>query len=569
MFDRRTFLRTGFSGALLGALARSGHGLARFGVKPGQWGVGSPPASSDPVLSLPFQPPSLTIDGLPFAKWFSGDSFTNREIPFHGAPPCDPLPEVTEESDIVVVGGGISGLATAYLLREHQPIVLEMHKRFGGAAQGERWGGTTYSLGNAYVITPDAGSFLANIYDELGLPEVVRVDDQDAHVELNDVVLDDFFDPRTHSPEEQRAFERYREVVLGMANVNYPDIPLPAGRDNQWILDLDQKTLRQDIEDQMGMPIPATLAAAIQAYCYSSFASGWEEISAASGWNFLAAEEFGRWVFPGGNSYMAQALWAKLKQAETPPFGPQRRMLRAGARAVDVRLTEDERVRVTYFDETGTCHGILAKKVVMSNPKFVATTMINDLAALDEDKASAIESLRYRAYVVVNVLLDAPIVRDFYDIFLLEDGSFPMSEAEAQAGSRVTDVLNGQFARRVDEPRSVLTLYWPLPFDFGRWTLLINDGYKDYACALVPQIKRMLELLDVGMAHVRQVRMTRWGHALPIAEPGLIASGVTAALQRPIQDKIFFVQQDNWALPAVENCLLDAEIYAPQISAGL
>jgi len=232
-------------------------------------------------------------------------------------------------------------------------------------------------------------------------------------------------------------------------------------------------------------------------------------------------------------------------------------------------MKRDGRVQVSYRDETGACKALSAKKVVMSNPKFTCAHMIHDLDALDGDKLAAIDSLKYRAYVVVNVLLDAPITRDFYDIFLLEDGSMPTSEGEAQQESRVTDVLNGQFARAFDVEKSVLTLYWPLPFEFGRWTILINDAFETYARALVPQIKRMLDLLDVGSGHVRQVRMTRWGHALPVALPGLIASGVTDALRRPIDDKIYFVQQDNWALPAVENCLLDAEIFVPGISAGL
>ena len=44
---------------------------------------------------------------------------------------------------------------------------------------------------------------------------------------------------------------------------------------------------------------------------------------------------------------------------------------------------------------------------------------------------------------------------------------------------------------------------------------------------------------------------------------------ITDQLRRPLDDRIYFVNQDNWALPAVENCLLDAEIYVPQIEAGL
>ena len=97
-----------------------------------------------------------------------------------------------------------------------------------------------------------------------------------------------------------------------MAEKSYPEIPLPEGKDNQWILDLDRKNFLQDIEDQMGMPMPPLLAAAVQGYFYSSFGAGMQNVSAASGWNFLAAEEFGRWVFPGGNAYMAWAMWQRL-----------------------------------------------------------------------------------------------------------------------------------------------------------------------------------------------------------------------------------------------------------------
>ncbi len=64
---------------------------------------------------------------------------------------------------MAVIGGGISGLATAYMLSEHRPVVFDIHPQFGGNAQGEAWRGTSYSLGSAYVITPDEGTFLERI----------------------------------------------------------------------------------------------------------------------------------------------------------------------------------------------------------------------------------------------------------------------------------------------------------------------------------------------------------------------------------------------------------------------
>ncbi len=569
MFTRRSFLQSGLSAAALGVLSRRGLSLtvpASTGIVPPV----IPLRESAPFAPISTNPTSVMVDGLPFSDWYTGDDFRhNADIPFHGNERCfhgglPPAP--TEEVDIAVVGGGISGLSTAYLLRNHRPVVFEIHNRFGGAAQGEVWGDTHYSLGNAYVITPDAGGFLENLYRELGLDKVVRVNEGDFEFETHGQIIRDLFGPTGPTPADARAFARYREIVLNMANVDYPDIPLPAGKDNQWILDLDRKTFRQDIEEQMGMPVPARLAAAIQAYCYSSFAAGWEEISAASGWNFLAAEEYGRWVFPGGTPYMATQFWNALAKLDAGQRVPR---LRAGTRVVDVRLTVNDRVQVTYTGADGKCRSLLAKSVAMCCPKMVCKNILHDIQTLDPPKFAAMDHLRYRAYVVVNVLLHQPVRTDFYDVFLLGDGAFAMSEPQAQADSRVIDMLSGHYARKKDSPSGVLTLYWPLPFNFGRWTLLTEPSWQNYAAAVVPQIRSMLRLLHLGPEAVTQVRLTRWGHAMPIAQPNLMADGVIDHLRRPIGNKIFFIHQDNWALPAVENCLLDAEIFVPHISAAL
>jgi hypothetical protein len=425
-------------------------------------------------------------------------------------------------------------------------------------------------LGGAYVITPDPGSFLNRIYRQIGLHRVVRTYEGTDPVELGGEILHDFWSGSASPPEEAAAYQQYANVVLDMGYNNYPDIPLPEGADNQWILDLDQKTLRQDIEDRMGMPVPPLLASAIQAYCYSSFCAGWEEISAAGGWNFLAAEEFGRWVFPGGNAFIVHAFWKKLNEL-VRPHGQycNVELLRAGRMVVDVRLAPNDRVQVTYRDTDGAFRSLLAKRVVMCCSQLLCKHIVHDLFNLDLPKFDAIHMLDSRAYVVANVLLDAPVALDFYDIFLLGDGDYPMSEGEWSVFSRVIDVLNGHYARQQQIPRSVLTLYWPLCASNGRFSLIHDQAWQDYAERLAPQVRSTLDMLGVEHSAVRQVRMTRWGHAVPLTKPGLIANGTVDLLRRPIDDRIYFVNQDNWALPAVENCLLDAEIYVPQIEAAL
>ncbi|NUQ46334.1 MAG: NAD(P)-binding protein [Phycisphaerae bacterium] len=571
MPSRRSFIKGGLGAFTLGLLARRGWGLPRVG--PNDPGC-VPMRDSIPILRIPRHPASVTVDGMPFADGWFGDSFPDGAIPFHSVenafPPEGQPPEPTEEVDIAIVGGGISGLATAYLLRRWRPVLFELHERCGGTSQGEVWADTRYSLGGAYIIVPDEGDFLDQLYRELRLDQAYRLSEGDDPMELNDQIRFDFWTGAGLSPEEQLAFQRYAEVVAYMAEESYPEIPLPPGEDNTWILALDNRTLKEDIEDQMGMTAPPLLAAGIQSYCYSSFGAGWEELSAAAGWNFIAAEEYGRWVFPGGNSYLATRMWERLAAIDQgQPAGGARRLLRAGCRVVDVRLRPNDRIQVTWRDCQGGFRSLLARRVVMCCPKHVAKHVVQDLAQLDPEKWNAMNGVPFRAYVVANVLLEAPVALDFYDIFLLGNGQYPTSSDEAEAWSRVTDMLSGHYARRQNVPRGVLTLYWPLPYPSGRFDLIVPESWNNYATAIVPQIRKMLDLLSVPHSAVRQVRLTRWGHAMPVPLPGTIANGVADALRRPIEDRIFFVNQDNWALPAVENCLLDAAHFEPQIRAGL
>jgi hypothetical protein len=63
--------------------------------------------------------------------------------------------------------------------------------------------------------------------------------------------------------------------------------------------------------------------------------------------------------------------------------------------------------------------------------------------------------------------------------------------------------------------------------------------------------------------------VARWGHPLPVAATGLIAGGVVDRIRQPFRDRGFFVEQDNWALPAFETAATEALLWAPEIAKRL
>ncbi len=101
------------------------------------------------------------------------------------------------------------------------------------------------------------------------------------------------------------------------------------------------------------------------------------------------------------------------------------------------------------------------------------------------------------------------------------------------------------------------------------FTIVGESDWQAYAELGASQIRRGLETIGMSAADIAQVRLTRWGHAMPFAQPGQIADGLAETVRRPIAERIWFVNQDNWLLPAVETCLEEAFSFTDAIRSRL
>jgi len=450
------------------------------------------------------------------------------------------LPTPTEKAPVVIIGGGMSGLMSAYLLREHNPLVLEQAPRLGGNARAEVWQGLEYALGAAYFLEPEEGTPLRTMMNEIGVHCPAK--------ETSDPIV---FEGKKYAkfwegesdPSQSSAFKKYQkylhDVFNGKNGRRYPDLPF----ESDWIKKLDEISLVDKLQKDLG-PLHPHILSAVDRYCWTSFNGKGDEISAAAGLNFLAAEAGKVWVAPGGNAAVAEALAKKL---------PADR-LRTGAVVFQVTQASDK-VVVSYEDAEGKFRAVEAGAVVMACPKFVAKKLLPQIEA---ERVEAIDRVKYRSFLVANVMLKKSVRPLFYDLFFL--GKAPAE----QAG--VVDTVLADFARP-EAKQSVLTLYKAMPYDGARGQIYAPDSYARYRAEFEQTIaKEVMPVLGLNASDIVDIRLTRWGHPIPVAEKGRIADGTVAALRKPFRDRVFFVEQDNWLLPALETAANEAFHFAPQVA---
>ena len=59
-------------------------------------------------------------------------------------------PPATQKHDVVIVGGGVSGLTSAYLMRDKDFLLLEKEPHWGGNSYLEEYNGVAYATGGAF-----------------------------------------------------------------------------------------------------------------------------------------------------------------------------------------------------------------------------------------------------------------------------------------------------------------------------------------------------------------------------------------------------------------------------------
>ena len=239
-----------------------------------------------------------------------------------------------------------------------------------------------------------------------------------------------------------------------------------------------------------------------------------------------------------------------------------KRKLRPASLVFDVKYTDDG-VLVRYLDKDQKIHTIQAQAVVMSCPKFIAEHLIDDL---EPERREVIKSIRYRSYLVANVCLRQRLEDNFYDLYFFRGNRENLNQVtKAAQKQKISDAVYGNFAKPQSD-KTILTVFRGFPYDGARPKLLAPEAYENYRKEFEQQIfEEILPPLGVKKENVADVRLARWGHPLPVCEVGNIKNRRIDLLRKPFKDRVFFIEQDNWTLPAFETTFYEAHTFTPQI----
>jgi hypothetical protein len=503
------------------------------------------PVSADPIMKL----------ADPSQKDFAGDRFTRPHAAlWHKADYIKAkggIPNPSETVNVAVVGGGISGLTAAYSLQDLNPVVLDQATQFGGNAKGESWEGASYTIGAAYIDVPEEGSFVAAMLHDLGLDAQWKTETgKDEAITFKGKYTAPFWQGVT-DPANAHEFKRVYDYLIEFGENSLPALPpVPGDTAGRAALDkLDAISFTQWIQNSLGKIHPH-VEELLREYCWSSFGADADEVSAAQGLNFICADLVTVAAFPGGNSAITQALYDRLRK-KLPPCS-----LRPGCMVLDI--SQDAKgVRVCYEGPDGALKTLLAKSCVVASAKFIAKVLVNGMPDVQQD---AIDTMDYRAYVVANVLLKNTIQSPGYDIYCLQ-GTVP-KDPKADIATRVyTDMTFSTWAQSDQTQHAVLSFFRPYAYDGGRKDIYDPSTYTTLQNEFQKAIPGFLTGMGLNPNDVVGIRLSRWGHALPVAAVGMISGG-TLEIASAAVGNVFFGQQDNWASPCFESSVASAHTAA-------
>jgi monoamine oxidase len=413
-----------------------------------------------------------------------------------------PEQPVSKRYEVIIVGGGVSGLSAAYFLRDRDFLLLEKEPHWGGNAYREEYRGQGFATGSAF---DEKGTVSQQLAQEIGLI-LLSINCPDPSIMGGKWIPDLWrtgLDQLPYPASVRESFKKFRSEFLKL------DPEKDAGH-------LDSVPLSHYLKDSA-----PEVKQWWDAYGPSNWGATSDDTSAlvaADEFKSLNVEEDARLTLPGGNG----AFSAKLAAVLQPKHGEQ---MIADATIVSVVHQKSE-VHVTYIT-AGQLHTVAAKYVVMATPKFITARLVSGLPAAQHD---AMLAFRYCPYPVINMIFDKTVYNRAYDTWC--------------PGNAFSDFIVADWVLQKQggyvQKNNILTFYTPL-LEAQRSTLLQLDSCQRLATQVLADFRKLQP--EFESVEPVEVHFYRRGHPMFVPAPGNFTKVIPIA-NKPL-DRIYFANTDS------------------------
>jgi oxygen-dependent protoporphyrinogen oxidase len=437
-------------------------------------------------------------------------------------------PPASAKHDVIIVGGGVSGLTAAYRLQHRDFLLLEKEPHWGGNAYAMEYEGTTYATGSAFLVNDEYAYPFAK---EIGL-ELLPVNSPDASIIRGELVPDTWgegLDKLPYPPAVRDSFKKFKQEMLAID-----------------VAKRGKEIYNKPFSDFL-KAYPVELKQWWDSFGPSNWGATSEDTSAGLAIDNLQ-EMVGesrvddRYTWPGGLG----AVTKKLAEILQPKYKDR---MQTGATIVAV-VPEKEEVHVTYM-LGGELKTVAAKAVIMATPKFITRRIVE---GLPEKQSEAMHQIRYIPYPVVNLIFDRPVFNHGYDTWC--------------PGNTFTDFVVADWVIQKQpgyrQKFNIISCYTPMKEE-DRGYLLNEIGARKIAANVLADFQKLMPGLNVDPI---EVHIYRRGHPLYMSTPGLYTQ--VQPLARHPMDRVFFANTDSEGPESTTNAgILAAQRAVKEVEARL
>jgi protoporphyrinogen oxidase len=529
----------------------------RIGLQSGQWALLSGMMPSVLQSCLPFQGEEKAITGSllgpPAAR-----GHLLREGKF-------PLPTAEKQCEVLIIGGGITGLTAARALQKQGRDwqLLEMADHVGG---NSFWGENQVSAfpwGAHYLPIPDGQQpDLVRFLEETGVIEGYDAQKRPifneqylCHAPAERVyhkgIWFDGLIPLPHlSKEDHQQLKRYNDLMhqyqkmLGKDGKKVFALPLAlASQDEDWLA-LDRMSMAEWLARE-GFTSPF-LRSYVDYYCRDDYGANLDQTSAWAGLHYFAsrdgtaanADEKDVLAWPQGNGWLCQRLYEQ--------GAPER--CQVAQMVYKLEVLDNEVIAWVYDGKQERSYKMRASKVIAAVPAFIADRLLPERGHLSAE-------FTYTPWMVANITCKP---------FLKGKGA-PLCWDNIIYDSKSLGYVNAAHQHLNPAPQAwVLTYYYAVcqqkPSEARKWAF--ERTYEEWKAMILEEMNRVHSGFE---ASVENLDVWVWGHGMICPTPGFLWGEARQKAKAPFKNRVFFAHTDLSGLSLFEEGFYQGNEVAKQV----